>query len=219
MKLSDRGIVMRERTLFEVRELTRDDLPVLEEARVKTPAVKRFRDPHHRLAKLLALGIKPKDAGLRTGYSYTRVQTLLADPAFVDLVARYTREVTDRFEEAVDDYIELATGNMMTAERMISEKLEAADDEGETLPTRDLIAISRDAADRLGYGKKNTNLNVNVDFAANLERAIRRSAEAREPKLISSVVPPSSPPLVPQTPTRSGNLGVAQPPVLIRRRA
>jgi hypothetical protein len=59
------------------------------------------------------------------------------------------------------------------------------------------MAISRDAADRTGHGKVQTNMNVNVDFASKLEAARRRSAGARGP---------ASPPLAPES--------SSQPPAL-----
>lgn len=187
MKLSTRGVVMRERKVFEVRELTKEDLPTLREPRVAVSAPKRFRDPHHRLAKLLAFGLRLNDAAAKAGYSYTRAHTLSIDPSFRELVARYAKQMTDSFAESIDDYTELATSNMLKAERMLAEKLDEADENAETLPVRELIAISRDAADRFGYGKKQTNVNVNVDFASQLERAIQRSG-----KIIDSGARPAS---------------------------
>ena len=69
---------------------------------------------------------------------------------------------------------------MTKAERQISDRLDEADETGESLPIRDLVAVSRDAADRLGLGKKSTVTNLNVDFAAKLEAAIGRSAKIIE---------------------------------------
>jgi hypothetical protein len=83
--------------------------------------------------------------------------------------------VTEEWRDEQDRLAALAVSNMHKAERMISEKLDAADEAGETLPTRELIAITSDRMDRFGYGKKNMNVNVNVDFASKLEAAITRS--------------------------------------------
>ena len=67
---------------------------------------------------------------------------------------------------------------MLVAERQIADRLEDAEEEGVKLPLKDLLAISRDGADRFGYGKKSAVLNTNVDFAAILEQAIARSKTA-----------------------------------------
>lgn len=173
-----RGRIGKSVEILGIRELTRDDLTCLREPR-QVSAAQKLRDPHHRLARLIASGIRLGEAADRAGYSYSRAAVLHADPTFQDLVANYRKQVDAAFVQSQDEYYDLATSNMRKAERMIAEKLEAADAEGETLPTRDLIAISRDAADRFGYGKKQTNLNVNVDFAAKLEKAIQRSSVAR----------------------------------------
>lgn len=194
---------------------------------VKKNYLKRFKDPHHKAARLIASGVRPLErVAAMCGYAVSRIYTLNVDPAFQELVARYRPEVLDGFKEGVDDYYEVATSNMLKAERMLAEKLDGADEEGELLPTRDLIAISRDAADRFGYGKKQTNLNVNVDFAAQLEKAIKRSG--KEPRTIDAKAvsvqpsPQHSPPVEDHRPSsRTAQDGPPHPLIRepIRRRA
>lgn len=127
------------------------------------------------LARLIAIGKGQLDAARLCGYSYTRVNILCNDPAFKELVAHYRTLITQGFMQQVEGFAELAISNMLKAERQISDRLDQADKDEETLPVKELIAISRDAADRFGFGKKQTNVNVNVDFAARLEAAIKRS--------------------------------------------
>lgn len=157
-----------------IRELTRDDLACLHAPR-EVPAVQKLRDPHHNLARLIASGLRIADAAERAGYSLARARVLHADPTFQDLVSQYRGQVNEAWAAAQDDVQKMMAANVLKAERQIAERLEKADEEGETLPVRELIAISRDGMDRIGYGKKSTQLNVNVDFAAKLERAIARS--------------------------------------------
>lgn len=170
-----RGVLPQSKLeIKSIRELSRDDLACLHEKRT-TPVVQRLRDPHHALARLVASGVRLPEAASRCGFSLSRARVLHADPTFQDLVSSYRKDVDAAWRQAQDDYQSLAVANMVKAERQIAEKLEAADETGEFLPTRDLLAISRDAADRFGYGKKNTNVNVNIDFAAKLEAARARS--------------------------------------------
>jgi len=181
MALQRGRIKIIEPKLGPVRSLARADLSLLAQTR-DTPAgsvVAKLRDPHHRIARCLASGMKQNEAAAICGMSYNRVHTLLKDPAFQDLVSKYRGQVDEAFVRSQDHFMEMATANMLRAESMIMEKLEDAEERGEFLPTRDLLAISRDAADRFGYGKKNTTLNVNADFAALLEAARRRSDAAR----------------------------------------
>lgn len=165
-------------TISEIRPLTREDLAEIV-AQPTKHVIARLREPHHNVARLIAAGIRPRtELARRSGYTTARIRDLEADPAFQELISHYRKEVDAAFIRSQDDYYELATGNMIVAERMIAEKLEIHDEEGTLPPVRDLLAISRDAADRFGYGKKATNVNVNVDFASKLEQAIARSNKA-----------------------------------------
>ncbi len=194
-----RGKIATKPEILEVRPLTREDLGLILEKRVGEDgrpiqgAAKRFRDSHHRVARLFASGLRPTEIVERSGYSYQRIHTLSTDPAFQELVAKYREKVDAEFVKNADAFYEVATSNMLKAEVQIADKLEQAEEDGVALPTRDLIAISRDAADRFGYGKRQTNLNVNADFASLLEKAIQRSGKTIEGGLASG----------PQSPQRS----------------
>lgn len=199
-----------------IKPIRREELSLLadlrEDARPNEKGlIQRIRDPHHMLARFIAMGATQIDAARRAGYSANRVSLLMNSPAFQDLIAYYRKLVNEGWKEEVDEFISLATSNMMKAERMIADKLDKADEEDETLPTRDLIAISRDGADRLGYGKKTTNVNVNVDMAARLESAITRSNRAR---VVQAVPRGISPPLAPAP---EANAGASPDPQKLRR--
>lgn len=197
MNLSSRGKVLDTKTLSIV-PITREDLKVLEGPRAGV-AVSKIRDSHHRVARLLALDLSQTEVARRTGYSYTRVNLLWQDPAFRDLVSKYRAKIDAKITEVEEEYVELLVGNRMKAERQISDKLDAADEADELLPTRDLLAISRDAADRTGFGKHSTQTNINVDWASKLERTIARSKRASNAKIVEGQVIPS-PPLAAQPP-------------------
>ena len=171
------------RFIGPIRDLTRDDL-----AATFAPAFKlsitadKIRDSHHRIARLAAAGLRKFEIVERTGYSYNRVHALLGSPAMIELVAKYRDRVNAAFERQQDSFLELATQNMLKAERLLADRLEAQDDpDAKAIPVRDLVAISRDAADRFGYGKKSQVTNVNADFAEQLAQAIARSGKVIEP--------------------------------------
>lgn len=161
------------------RILTREDLACLAEKRPALPAVTRMRDPHHRLARLIAMGHKVKTAAELAGYSYQRVMNLMPDPGFKELIAQYRKVVNEEYKEAVDEFYFTAVSNMTKAERQIAEHFDRSDEEQELLPLKDLVAIASDGKDRFGYEKKKqqTNLNINADFASMLEKAIARSGK------------------------------------------
>lgn len=161
---------------FTVRELTRDDLASLEgPRRPRSTDLATIRQSHHMVARYAAMGLRQTEIAKRTGYTRERVSKLLGSPAMQELVQHYIGRVNDAFDESMDQVFDLATNNMLVAERQLADKLAQADEEDELLPTRDLLSIFSDRADRFGYGKKTTNLNVNIDFAARMEQAIRRS--------------------------------------------
>lgn len=164
----------------EVRELTVQEVATLEHG--KEPAVKQIRESHHRLAKLVAMGLRNAEiVAAGGGYSAIRISILRADPAFKELVAQYKASVDQSWRESVDEYFATMAESRSIAARRINDAL--ADDE-QVIPLRTLLAIHSDAADRTGYPKRRVAVNVNMDFAGQLEKAIQRSKEAREAKVI-----------------------------------
>jgi hypothetical protein len=180
-----------------IRVLARADLSALLEKRPPTQ-LKAVTDKHHRIARAVAAGLSNLDVAAICGITANRVSMLKADPAFIELAAHYRGLVTADYVQATDSYLDVLLSNKLKAEVMIGDRLDEAIDSGETLPIRSLMDISRDAADRTGHGKVQTNMNVNVDFAAKLEAARRRSSQARGP----------APPLAPE------NAGSPPAPVL-----
>ena len=139
----------------------------------------------------------------RCGYSKSRLSVLYNDPAFLELTAEYRKEVNAKWAAGADEYYGLAVSNMLEAELQLEEQLAKAREANEPLSVKYLIAISRDAADRFGYGKKSSkDINLNVDFADRLQKAIARSGKvidhqpkASSPRLVGGgvVTPQASP--------------------------
>lgn len=202
-----------------VRPLARDELQALKEPRPERPVLQKLREGHHAVARAIAMGMTHAKAARFAGYSVARVTMLTQSPAFQELIAYYRNLLNESFKDQADEYMELLTANAVKAERLVADKLNAAIEDDEILPTRELLAISRDSADRIGYGKKQTNLNVNVDFAAALERAIKRSGvNPSSLKVVSS--PPSAAAqllTVPVTVGQSGTVEVQPPPPAVPR--
>ena len=202
------------------------DLERLKEPRYVASTPQKLRDSHHMIARLAAMGLRGTKIAEQVGYSYQRVQALLASPAMDELVAKYRLKVDDEFVEQADSFFSLATSNMLAAERHIADAIAEADEAGELIPIRTALAISRDAADRFGYGKKTQNLNINVDFAAQLEKAIKRSGKTidsvAESAPVRQLAPASSkrtptqqPAIQPQPLSQSSTQG--PPPRILRR--
>jgi hypothetical protein len=159
-----------------VRELRREELAA---PRAKSTTVQKFRDSHHRMARLFASGLRVSEVAELTGYSVSRVSLFHTSPAFQDLIAEKRKVEDEITRDQIAQYNQLILSNGMKAERKLADKLDD-DDDSEELSVRELISIARDAADRVGLSKRSVQTNVNLDFAQLLDRAIARSGVASE---------------------------------------
>lgn len=184
--------------ITDIREVTRADLSILAAPRPNL-SLQALRDTHHRVARAVASGLSNIEVAETCGKSANYISLLKGDPAFMELVAHYRAMVTAEWKEAADPVVSFMRTNALKAQAMISDKLDAAIENNEFLPTRDLLGIAEFGSDRTGYGKVNKNVNINVDFAAQLEAARRRSSEARtiEARGVPSLAPqaPASQPI------------------------
>lgn len=158
-----------------VRALDTTDLVLLTEEKGSKPsALKRISERHHALARLLAQGTPPGEAGIITGYDASRVSILQADPSFKELVVFYRQDVN---REAADLRKEMF-GLSVDATRALRDRLE---DSIEDFSVGQLLEVAKMGADRTGHGPSSTttNLNVNVDLANRLEAARKRVADRK----------------------------------------
>jgi hypothetical protein len=115
--------------------------------------------------------------------------------AFQELIAQ-KREIEDEIaRDEISIYNQMILSNGLKAERKLADKLDD-DDENEELSVRELISISRDAADRIGLSKRTVSTNYDINFADMLDRAIKRSEMplSGDLKLVESSSAPSAAP-------------------------
>lgn len=174
-----------------VRVLTVEDLTRLAEPKPRKPVVARLKARHHTMARLVAAGLSNKAVAAVMGYTPARICHFTNDPSFLELVRHYQgdSELLGATLGPVDAYAAVVTQNGLVAEQLLQDILEAAlerADAGEEvgLSVKELTSISRDAADRFGYGKQSTRFNVNADFAAALDKAIKRSDKIVEAQAV-----------------------------------
>ena len=162
-----------------VRPMVRSDLEFLRQKSARTTVVK-LRESHHVVARLLASGMKQAAVADAVGYTPTRVSILANTPSVRELIAKYRGLDDEAWRETRDEFYATKLSNMAKADRLIADKLDdAINGDGDEIPLKTLVSISGDAADRVGYHKKSTKENINIDFAARLEMAIARSREVR----------------------------------------
>lgn len=196
-----------------VRELTAEDLVLLEvEKGVKAPTLKRLRDSHHSIARLMAQGLSNIDIASITGYSQSRLSILKGDPAFEELIAFYRNNAN-----AIKDAAYAGVQEKLAAVNhdAIEELHERLMDEPEKFSIDDLQETIKMTSDRTGHGpqSKSTNVNIHVDLAARVAAGRQRaSAIGAGPLLPDQIAAPMkvvegavTPPLndapAPSTPT------------------
>lgn len=173
------GRVRKPVRMEPLRELTVADLALLEQGRgyKGAPPLKKLRDSHHRVARLLAAGKSIGEVCAYTGYSRGRIDQLKVDPTFKDLIEVYRKEGSDQF----NTYTDMAMENMVRGERLVADSLEAAGDRETALELSELrpvLDIVSQRQDRFGYPAQAVNHNVNHDLAGALEKARKRSGLA-----------------------------------------
>lgn len=154
----------------------------------KPALITQLRDTHHRLARCLASGMTQAQAALQTGYSQSRISILTADPSFKDLIAIYRKEGNEEYTT----FQSLATGNMIRAERIIADSLEAVAERDTPLSPaelRPIFEVSSARMDRFGYPAHSVGHNVNHELAGRLKSARLRSGlvDQKEPLLVEEL--------------------------------
>jgi len=174
------------RTGSGLRSLTRDDMVTLLGPAQKNLILSpdKIRDSHHMVARYAARGMKNIEIADATGYSAVRVGTILQSPAMADLVSKYRDMVDEAFRAEAKEDFDMGRSAWRKAQRLRLDKLEAAECGELDISLRELNSIAMDGEDRYGTSKKSTNINLNADFAAELEAALARSNRAVDHKII-----------------------------------
>lgn len=173
-----RGKLARNPKVVGVRPLTREDMLVLQKPRPVQNRPKALRETHHRLARMVAAGLRVEEILNLTGYSYNRLLQLKQDPAFQELVTQYRGKVDEAWVRSQDEVQETAAELIRRGLRQVEAHYDEADESGELIPLRTLVTVSADLMDRFGYGKKTTQRNENLDFAAMMEQIARQSGRS-----------------------------------------
>src|SRR5215471_5055168 len=147
------GLVMEVERPLEPEDIA---MLALEPAPVKAPALKRIRDSHHALARVVASGMSNVEASNVTGFDSTYISILKSDPTFNELLAYYKEN-----EAAVQAELR---------ERMVTMALDVGQElrdrvlhTPESIEFNDLRNLFKDLADRTGHGPSQTvNQNFNV---------------------------------------------------------
>lgn len=159
--------------LVSLRLLTAEDLASRQTAlaeikREKTTAdilfgehhepLKKVREIHHAIARLLGGGMSPGQAAATIGWDPQRVRNLLQSPAFTELVAIYA-EQKDLVVNDFEAKMRLVASDALS---MVHERLMSL--EGEKMSTNELVDIIKTLADRTGYSANKPQPPVSINF-------------------------------------------------------
>ena len=157
-----------------VRPLRAADLAMLAGSREIAPIpLKRLSSRHHGLARILAGGTAPGEAGIIMGYNPTTVSILRGDPAFCELESFYREQGDEYFF----DRHEQIAGIGREAASQLEERLE---EKPETFSNKALSDLMVVALDRTGMGPSSkSDITVTHDLGERVEAARKRALEAR----------------------------------------
>lgn len=163
------GPARRELHTQFVCEASRADVLLL----LSTPSASRarplqeIRQPHHRLARLLAQGMRPIEVSRQTGYSVSRISMLQADPAFRELIYFYKNAA----HEAFIDVHEMAAEISCAALDELRTRLES---EPDSFTNAEIMKAAALLMDRTGHGPTRQ---VNVSNSGSVIQELKEKRE------------------------------------------
>lgn len=185
-----------------IRPVTASDISLLSVPEPSKPEpLKKIREAHHKLAAMIACGATGRDIQEATGYSYSRISILKADPTFQQLVSHYEGVRDAALVAEVQDYAsKLLTGAHLALDLMI----ETMRDNPDSLSPDTKKDYAEFFADRTGFGKQTKSLNASV----NLNSYAEQIAEGRRRAAQLSAGPAPAKPAQLDPPKPAGRAGV-----------
>lgn len=186
LNLDDLGLRIggraKSKLTFDVaRDIDASDVETLNAERsVTAPAIKKLREKHHSLARMLVSGMSVGDAGVITGYSPSRVSILQADPSFKELLRFYSDKAKERHFDLAGAIADLGTDTL----EIIGDRLEEDPDQFTVAQLTDLTKM---ALDRSGFGPSTkAEVSVKVGMADRFEAARKRVEERKQALVIDA---------------------------------
>lgn len=156
--------------------LVPEDLIGLGEQQPRPSVIKRLRDHHHLVARMVAEGRRTGEIARETGLCLSRVSILKSDPAFQQLVEMYRINLNQLQELAFYDCERKRALLKANAYDHLNERYE---DEPENITPAEALAHLEFAE---GKVSKNLNLNVELEPLADRHERHRRHIEAQAEK-------------------------------------
>jgi len=150
--------------MADIVRLVPEDFDELSAAPEPKSSLKRIRDHHHLIARLVAEGRRSTDIAAEVGLSISRVSILKSDPAFQQLVEMYRANINQLRDAAfASTEAKMAFFYNEGWDYWIDRLLEDPDN----IPPDTFFKILDHIGDRIGYAK--TTKSVNLNMAAKAE--------------------------------------------------
>jgi len=157
-----------------VKVLSKEDLAELElPTDYSAPAVKKMRDRHHSIARMIALGIPNTQIGAVLNISSNRISTLISNPAFAELVSFYRAEAGTEFRDMIARFTDLGL-------EISGELLSRIDASPESFSAGELRELLKVVADRAGFSPVQKKMEISGRIPDEVMARVKTAAEARE---------------------------------------
>lgn len=168
------------------RDLTEADLAAYRARPVGTQLrpLARIHASHHAVARCLAIGMKPSQTALVTGYTTVRINQLESDPAFQALLSDYRAEHDGAFAKLSERMYNLS---LDAIEALHERFLEAPQDFSVPM----LLDVVKTFADRTGHGP-NSEVTLNLNQGDTIDRPPRETFEQWQARRQKELEPPTS---------------------------
>jgi hypothetical protein len=163
-----------------VREIEVADLQMPATKIQTAPPIKKIRDSHHALARVLVTAGSEAEASAITGYSPSRISILKADPQFKELLEFYRQEGAT----AVADLRNRMAGMALDALQELQERLEEKPDDFGNVLLKDIV---KEMADRTGHAPQrgpSAVTQVNIGLTDRIARARERVNQLTSPERV-----------------------------------
>jgi hypothetical protein len=151
-------------------------------------AVQGIRAYHHRVAMMVASGMKDTEIAKIIQRTPPTVRNWRLVPANAELAEQYKSEMDNEVRDRISYVTSLIDEIKIKALEQELEQLVEAEETGERIPIRTLDAIAADKLDRRGYPKTQVSVGVSLGAGDRLAKARERVAELNKLKEVTGVV-------------------------------
>ncbi len=155
------------------RELTEFDIASRNATSLGTapPPIQRIRDSHHKVAELLALGVRCCEISAITGFSPSYISNLQRDSSMIELIEFYKGHAQSEFADVVKRL------KMINLE-ITSELLTRLADHPEELSVGSLVELLKATLDRTGHSPVTKSVSLSGELTPGLLDSIKESARS-----------------------------------------